>query len=423
MLRSRLRLCLLAGLITTALVMILWQFVSSVSVINAQRTVIPDRQAALEALARLNEWRLQEGLLPFRMNRTLEDMALYQAEYIRTLRPMPSGNAIHVGRNKEGVRDRALYRDFLWDFYGTRDRVAVAEIAAVNNIDKAMAFWRSSAPHRATVTNPGYREVGIAALPHAFGHIYIVVLGARPNVLPALVHPQTRELYLGRDDSAYATWPVWLTEPTQYRLFDKDGRPMTTDWLNYAPVVSLPASAKERVYVMYRDGEREVMTEVDLERDIIVLPGYFPPPDPLVIPLVLPTAAPTATPEPPRPEILLVYDRRSLAVVSQSRGYQDWSDIELVSEEITLSLDSVAEGMTGVGLYYFPPGDCLMVWSGTAEPVSPRKPSQCQNMRRGRGNLAASHRFWIDHAFSVERDGEIIATCIPDARTCEVDLP
>ncbi len=357
------------------------------------------------------------------MNETLEDLALYQAEYIRPMRPMPNGSAIHVGRNKEGIQARALYTEFLWDFYGTRDRVAVAEIAAVNSIDRAMTFWKSSSTHRATVTNPGYREIGIAALPHALGHIYIVVLGARPNVLPALVHPETHELYLGRDESRYATWPIWVKTPTEYRLFDRDGRPLTSGWQEYEPVVTLPKSVTERVYVMYRDGQGEVMSEVDLERDIIVLPGYLPPPDPLVIPLVLPTAAPTSTPEPPKPEILLVYDRHSLSVVSQSRGYQDWSDIEIVSEEITLSLDSVAEGMTGVGLYYFPPGDCLMVWSGTAETVSPRKPSQCQNMRRGRGNLAASHRFWIDHAFSVERDGEVFATCIPDAKTCEVDLP
>jgi uncharacterized protein YkwD len=396
---------------------------SATTVVDAQLAVVSDRQAALEALARLNEWRLEEGLLPFKMNDTLEDLAFYQADYVRTLRPIPSGSAIHVGRSNEGIRVRALYEQFSWEYYGTRDRVAIAEIAAVNNIDKAMAFWKSSPPHRSTVTNAGYREIGIVALPHAFGHIYIAVLGSRPDVLPALVHPETRELHLGRDLSNYATWPVWLTAPTQYRLFNKDGSPMSSNWLNYESVVALPKEAEERIYVMYSDGEHESMSEVDLERDIIVLPGYYPPPDPLVIPLVIPTAAPTATPEPPRPEILLVYDRRSLSIVSQSRGYQDWSNIDLVSPNFTLTLDSVAQGMAGVGLYYFPAGDCLMVWAGSVESVSPRKPSQCGNMRRGRSNLTASQRFWIDQTFTVERDGELLATCEPDARTCEVDLP
>jgi uncharacterized protein YkwD len=417
---------LIGSLITTTALLLLMVFVAaalSSTSVNAQRLVVSDREAALEALGRLNEWRLEEGLLPLSMNETLEDMAFYQADYVRTLRPIPSGSSIHVGRNQEGIRIRALYDQFSWNYYGSPDRVAIAEIAAVNNIDKALAFWKSSSPHRSTVTNPGYREIGIVALPHPFGHLYIAVLGARPNVLPALVHPQTGELYLGRDVSSYATWPIWLKEPTQYRLFDEDGIPMSSNWLNYAPVVTLPTTAEERVYVMYTDGDHEAMSEVDLERDIIVLPGHYPPPDPLVIPLVIPTAAPTATPEPPRPEILLVYDRHSLSVVSQSRGYEDWSNIDLVSPNFTLTLDSIAQGMAGVGLYYFPAGDCLVVWSGNAEPVSPRKPSQCRNMRRGRSNLASSQRFWIDQTFTVERDGELLATCEPDARTCEVDLP
>lgn len=404
-------------------VILLGIILSSVSVVDAQRRAIPDRQAALDALGLLNEWRLEEGLLPFRINETLEDLALYQADYVRTLRPMPNGSAIHIGRNQEGIRIRALYSQFAWDFYGTRERVAIAEIAAVNNIDKALAFWKSSPPHRATVMNAGYREIGIVALPHPFGHLYIAVLGSRPDVLPALVHPETRELHLSKDVSSYSTWPIWLKEPTQYRLFNSDGRPMSSNWLNYAPTITLPPAAAERVYVMYTDGKHQAMSEVDLERDIIVLPGYYPPPDPLVIPLVLPTAAPTPTPEPPRPEMLLVYDRRSLAIVSQSRGYEDWSNIDLVSPNFTLPLDSVAQGMAGVGLYYFPAGDCLMVWAGSVESVSPRKPSQCGNTRRGRSNLTASQRFWIDQTFTVERDGEVFATCAPDTKTCEVDLP
>jgi uncharacterized protein YkwD len=413
----------MTGFVVSIMIFVVIVLFSSTTLVDAQLPVTSDREAALEALGRLNEWRLEEGLLPFKMNDTLEDLAFYQADYVRTMRPIPNGSAIHVGRRSEGVAVRALYDQFAWDFYGSRDRIAIAEIAAVNNIDKAIAFWKSSTVHHNTVVNPGYREIGIVALPYSTGHIYLAVLGARPNVLPALVHPETHQLYLGQDLSRYATWPGWVTKPTQYRFFDKDGRPMSSNWLDYAPIVDLPKDAEERVYITYTDGTYQVMSEVDLERDIIVLPGYYPPPDPLLIPLVVSTAVPTATPEPPKPEILLVYDRRSLAIVSQSRTYEDWSSIDLVSDGYILTLDSIAQGMTGAGLYYFPAGDCLMVWSGNAETVSPREPSQCGNMRRGRSNLTAAQRFWIDKEFTVERDGELLATCEPENKTCEIDLP
>ena len=61
-----------------------------------QRSRQQDSQAALEVLGLLNEWRLEEGLLPFKINPTLEAMALYQAQYVISLRETPNGAAMHV---------------------------------------------------------------------------------------------------------------------------------------------------------------------------------------------------------------------------------------------------------------------------------------------------------------------------------------
>lgn len=389
----------------------------------AQRNRQPDRQAALEMLGLLNDWRLEERLLPLKMNETLEALALYQAEYVMSLRLTPNGTAIHVGRNGEGILQRALYDQFNWPYYGRRERITVGEIAAVNSAEESLAFWHSSPPHRRTVTNPGYREIGIAAFPHPFGHLYVAVLGAQPDVLPALVHPETGLLYLSNEYSQYATWSTWIREVAGFRLFDSQGRPLQNDWVPWTETVELPDDVGDQVYVLYTDGNIEVISAVDLERDIIVLPGHYPPPDPELLLQMTPiaTPAPTATPEPPRPELLIVYDNRSLAIINQSRLTLNLGYIELEGETMTLPLTWWSE-VGNANIYQFPAGDCLQTWAG-GEFNAPRKPNACRVLRSGRSNLRPNQLFWTEGDFNVLQDGEVIATCEQGARRCEVDLP
>jgi uncharacterized protein YkwD len=389
----------------------------------AQRTRQPDRDAALEVLGLLNEWRLEEGLLPLKMNPTLEELALYQAEYVMSLRITPNGTDIHVGRNGEGILQRALFDQFDWPFYGRPERITVGEIAAVNSAEEALAFWHSSPPHRRTVTNDDYREIGIAAFAHPFGHLYIAVLGAEPDVIPSLVHPETHTLHLGNEYSQYATWNNWIKEVTEIRLFDGMGRPIQDDWIPWTPTIELPNNVGDQAFVLYTDGNVEVMSRVDLERDIIVLPGYYPPPDPELLLQLTPqaTAAPTFTPEPPRPELLIVYDNRSLTIINQSRRALNLGFIELEGENFTLPMSWWSD-VGNANIYQFPAGDCVQTWSG-GEFNSPRKPSECRVLRSGRSNMRPNQLFWTTGNFDVLQDGEVVATCEVGARLCEVDLP
>ena len=236
-----------------------------------QRNRQPDREAALEMLGLLNEWRLEEGLLPLKVNETLEAMALYQAEYVISLRETPNGAAMHTGRNGEGILERALFDQFDWPYYGRPERITIGEIAAVNSAKEALAFWHSSPPH-------------------PFGHLYVAVLGAQPDVLPALVHPESNMLYLSNEYSQYATWQNWIQEVTEIRLFDGQGRPIQDEWIPWTNRVELPDNVGDQVFVLYTGGRVEVMSAVDLERDIIVLPGHYPPPDPELLLQMTPIA-------------------------------------------------------------------------------------------------------------------------------------
>ena len=330
-----------------------------------------DLDEANQVLATLNEWRLSLNLPPFKPNETLADLAFYQADYIRTLRNIPNGSAIHVGRDGEGITQRAQYDQFDWPTYGRPEQIAVGEIAAVNDIDGAFAFWHSSKPHRETVINPTYREVGVAAIPHNFGYIYVVVLGSRPNVLPALVDPRDEKtLYLTRDYYRFNSGKPPLLEPTQIRLFDEAGRPLNDgEWMDWSPTITVPDGAGNKVYILYTDGEQETMSEVDLRRDWVVLPGYIPAAQALS-PFAFATAVviPTATPEPPRPELLIVYDDQSLSIVNVAGKNISLRNVTLVHDSGTLTMAFWSQA-SQVPLDSFPPGQCLQVWSGIVELV------------------------------------------------------
>jgi hypothetical protein len=117
--------------------------------------------------------------------------------------------------------------------------------------------------------------VGVAAVPHAWGHVYIVVLGSRMDVLPALADRSGSSLYLTQDIFKYGVGNV---PPMQVRLFDGDGRPLNNSQpLDWAPVILVPPGAGSKVFVLYDDGSSQSLAEVDLARDQAVLPAAATP--------------------------------------------------------------------------------------------------------------------------------------------------
>jgi|FLYN01.1.fsa_nt_gi uncharacterized protein YkwD len=228
--------------------------------------------AAQEIIAHLNEWRLAAGVPPLKPNETLQAMAFRQAYYLSTLSEIPSGNAMHLGPSGENVRERALYPEFNWPSYA--GNAAVAEVGYVGRPESALEFWRGSSLHYETITNAVVREVGAAAVPHVWGHVYIVVFGSRPNVLPALVDPRSNQLYLTQDTWKFGPGNI---PPMQVMLFDSAGRALNNGaWMDWSPTIPLPPDSTGSVYVLYNDGSSLSMAEVDLTRDLVLLPEFMP---------------------------------------------------------------------------------------------------------------------------------------------------
>jgi hypothetical protein len=71
---------------------------------RASAQIANDPDAALNIIAHLNAWRLEAGMWPLKPNEILNALALDQASYLSTLADIPSGNAMHVGRNGEGAQ-------------------------------------------------------------------------------------------------------------------------------------------------------------------------------------------------------------------------------------------------------------------------------------------------------------------------------
>jgi len=78
---------------------------------------------------------------------------------------------------------------------------------AQKNIKRLLAY--------SSIAQAGYVLIGVAALPHTFGHLYIVVVGAQPNVLPAIVDVPNGRLYLSNDRVSGAQ-VTWVQNATKY---------------------------------------------------------------------------------------------------------------------------------------------------------------------------------------------------------------
>jgi uncharacterized protein YkwD len=415
---------------------------------SSDPTEVPSNQAAAdEIVEKLNAWRISEGTWPLKVNPTLEALALGQAQYLLSLPDIPDGGDIHLGRNGEGPKVRARAAPYNWPTYDRPEQIALDEIAYVgHNADAAIGFWQSSSIHRASSLNPTYREVGVAALPHPFGYLYIVVLGARPNVLPVTYDSASGVLYLTNERYLGARGESWIKDATEVKLFDAEGKPLRAGWRPWQPTIRLSDYTGDTVYVSFRDGAVEVLTPVTFTRDLVLLPPNAPVPTtapPAVVvqaSTATPAPSPTATVTPtgssgasistPTPvaaasggaeDIAIIYDSRSLAILNTSGAARDLSRLDMVSGTTTFPITRWQSQWLAAPLNAFPANDCLQTWSWDEQEDVP-KPSGCRN-QRGVTLLAPEARFWLTGSFTVQWDGIVVATCLAEAGRCAVDLP
>jgi hypothetical protein len=400
----------------TACFFFLFALLLIVSSILASAGSEQDANEAHWIQAQLNEWRLGLELGPLAYNSTLEAMAIAQAEYVLSLDHWPSDP--HAGPSGEGPRVRARWDPYNWPTYGDGQQIVVGEITWLGTWEDALAFWHSSTVHRNTVINPRYREVGVAALPGGRGHLFVAVLGARPNVLPALADPYTDTLYL-TDDEYDRGVGNWIRHVSQVRLFDSDGRPLSDDWIPWQAKIALPDNVGSRLFVLYSDGDDEVMTSVSLlERDV-PLPEYadaWQPTLEAAQTLVLPTPTPTPT---PIPHIVIVFDSRSLTLYNTAASFANVTGLELVSSDFVQPVVELNGAHIRGSFRSLPALNCLHITS-----IGPRAgtpPSECRYASTT--TVLSSQLFWTTGDFQVRRDDTLIAECRRTEGFCEFDLP
>jgi len=416
-------------------------FILFIDIVSLPSTAAAQQQeqVAADTIAAINAWRIEQGTWPVKPNPTLEALALLQAEYLLTLDDIPSGNPIHEGRQGEGVRERALWSPYNWPTYGRVDRIAVVEIAYVGQkVDNALGFWQGSEVHRTAALNPAYREIGVAAVPHPYGYVFIVVLGSQPNVLPVLPDTNAGILYLSNEAFWGSQVNGWIRDATQVRLLNEDRQPLSDDWMAWQPTLPIPQGTGNKLYVEFSDGVTQVETEVNLETDRVLLPGNS-----LVVAVSTPTpvssgteptqtndtatppaaalpSTPTVVP-PNRADVTLIYDSRSLAILNTSGHVIDLTRLELVQGDNRLPLTAWQTIWLAAPLNTFPANDCLQVWAWT-EASDPAQPGECR-YQRGAINIAPEKRFWLTGSFEVQQEDLVLATCEATAGRCTISLP
>jgi len=223
-----------------------------------------------------------------------------------------------------------------------------------------MNFWKTSTIHNQAMLNTVYREIGVWTESSRSGTLFMVTFGARPDDLPVVADPLTNTLYLSNEYYPRGTGG-WLRQARTIRLYDAAGAPLT-EAIPWQRTLAIPPHTGDRLSVVFDDGTRQLTRNVDLQRDVVILPDTLAlvegtavavastatPTPPLVTPtstqvpivvMTLPaTAAAVPTPiplilmpteVPAAPDVLILYDSRSLTVYNGTDVRLDLSTLVL----------------------------------------------------------------------------------------------
>lgn len=431
-------------------------FIFGLTSLNAQQSFATE----IKELARqLNVWRLTQGLEPLVYNPTLERMAAVQADYLVSLPDLPGD--LHAGVQGENPRARSQFPEFAWPTYGHPQIMSVTEIAAIGSIRSALEFWRGSDIHNRSVTNPTYREVGIAARQYGSDILFIVVLGGRPGVLPALVDIESQIMYLTTER---AEWQgEWIGEAIEYRFLDSEEQTLT-DWVEWQRDIELKGDIvdliEQATYIQYRDAA-DVRTHYELnfspvwsslpEPDVVQRPTLVPSATPLppgvtpatstpthtpgglfatntIVPTatLTPTIAPTRTPFPtftptmtPAPgTVMFIYNDNVFTLYNAGVDDVDLTGISFRRDDVGF-IGSFWEEVTDIlNLSALPAGQCLAIEPESG--ITYVYPPEC-TMIRSIVQEPNPRYFWLGD-FEVLIDDEVIATCDGEADNCMITL-
>lgn len=431
---------------------------------QAQTPIQSDTDAAATVLAMVNEWRIEEGLWPLKVNPVLQQMAFDQASFVLpNLENIVEESEYHNDANGHNPRERAVAAPYNWPTYGKPDQIEIGENAGVGSAKFALGFWKESEIHKKAALSNIYREVGVAALPTKNGFLFIMDFGARPDVFTTLLDPVSGRLFLSNERSRYASS---RPESVQVRLFNSDGLPLT-EAKPWAETLSIPEGALGKLYVLYFVGDFQIINEIDLTRDMAVMPGFealyggslpsnvlssASTATPAVIaaaPSEVPAqgsfslATNTPSPNDPRPtqqptqiqapatatlaptavpsataELLLTYNKNALTLFNASSSPINLTGISVGSDIGQFTVERLAR-IADFPVDAFPASNCL---KASLSGSSAATPTECRFVR-SEIQLLADKVFWTSGTFTVKLNDTVIATCDSSVGRCEIDLP
>ncbi len=407
---------------------------SSTLLIMPVRAQTSATDPALDMVGRINAYRDEWGLPPLQVNAALQQMARDQATYLASLPELPADGDYHRRADGTYPRQSALLSPVNWTPYGSNDQISIGENAAVGSASFSMNYWLGSTIHLNAIVNSAYREIGVGAVSHPWGYIYIVVFGGRPNELPVLVNPVTERLYLTNEYYTGGSGD-WLRTATQIQLRDAAGQPLT-EWIPWRSTLPIPTTTGRTLTVVFDDGTRQLETTVDLDRDLVVLPdtvemvqriesemeatGNQSAPASLLPAATEPATELAANAIVAEPDIRLIYDDQSLTLLNISSESVDISQLMLAGSGQFLPFSAWLTAAP-VLLDDFMSGGCLQVW-GWNEPFTLFEPSVC-TVRVAYITIAESARLWNLGDFTVMQGSTPLATCAVNAGICDVSLP
>jgi uncharacterized protein YkwD len=236
---------------------------------------------ALQVLGLLNQWRVDQGLWPFKENALLDTTAADQANYVAThldLNNITSDEAWHKDAQGRMPRARMVAAPYNWPYFGQPERVIVGENAALGSAKSAMTFWKGSPPHRTAALNGAYREIGIAVVPiKGQGYLIYTDFGSRPGVLTTLASATKDTLYFTNEAARYTSWSTgWKPADTQIQITDTNGK-VIVDTFPFDKTYKLPGGLSGKIQIQYLNDGTTVTDTINLDSDIAILPGVTLP--------------------------------------------------------------------------------------------------------------------------------------------------
>ena len=225
--------CLIAGLIALA------------QPVRAQT----DLAAAL--LARINQLRVQSGLLPLAANSPLTAAAQRLASDMAV-----TGRVDHIGSDGSTMDGRIRATGFgYWRGFGIWAENIYGGPAAT--LDAAWNYWIATPGYRANLLSTHYREVGWAVVTSDQGTFFVINFGSQPNVLPFFVTgdpPVVTLLLTNENDITTGEGVAVMGQATEVRIAEgTDTR--NAGWLPWAPSIPfrLAGTGTRTITVEYRD--------------------------------------------------------------------------------------------------------------------------------------------------------------------------